>query len=524
MTGMARRAATTGRRGRLGNGRLGAGGGVGFVLAACAALVLTVPAEASAAGRARPATGPGRVRVGTVLEVSRGCAGQNAEVEQAVNYPYVYEAWMGCGGIGFARSADGGRSFGHPLRVPGSAGHGIWRIGRDYLPTSGWDPAVAVAPDGTVYVSYMTRRRPYWHPVVAASVDHGASFTRVAQVMPPAQPKVNWGDRDFIAVAPDGSIYLTWTYGQSARQILAGHGHSNAVIQSSADGGKTWSRLTPVSPGYPNGEVAAAPLLVEPGGRIDALLWAGHHDSFTFSADGGRSWSKPVVVRPRAGRIGFPAFWIDTALGIDAAGTLYATWDTQRPGGDIGWLSYSTDRGRTWSAARRVTPDRDSAEHIMAIAGGRAGMAYVGWLSDNAPQGFAQYLRPFSVRSGWLSPPIQVSRKFGNRSIWPGDTIGISVLPRGHGRPRVMVSWGSAVSRQISQIWAASVTGLLKQELTATGGTGRRCRSTRTASRTRSPPAPRRSRSGGTWPTPWARVSSPSANSTTRSIPGTVTT
>src|SRR5262245_63479262 len=88
-----------------------------------------VPAEASVAGRAQLVGGPDRVRVGPVLEVSRGCAGQNAEVEQAVDYPYVYEAWIGCRGIGFARSTNGGRSFGHPLRVPGSAGHGIWRIG-----------------------------------------------------------------------------------------------------------------------------------------------------------------------------------------------------------------------------------------------------------------------------------------------------------------------------------------------------------------------------------------------------------
>src|SRR5215831_13008610 len=82
-------------------------------------LVLAVLAGASAAGWGRFADGPARVRVGPVLEVSRGCQGQNAEVEQAVDYPYVYEVWMGCRGIGFARSTDGGRTFGHPLRIPG---------------------------------------------------------------------------------------------------------------------------------------------------------------------------------------------------------------------------------------------------------------------------------------------------------------------------------------------------------------------------------------------------------------------
>src|SRR5215475_8611808 len=110
MTSAGRRAAATGRRGWLHSGRLGGRGGVGFVVAACVALVLAVPVGASAAGRGGFADGPARVRVGPVLEVSRGCQGQNAEVEQAVDYPYVYEVWIGCGGIGFARSTDGGRS------------------------------------------------------------------------------------------------------------------------------------------------------------------------------------------------------------------------------------------------------------------------------------------------------------------------------------------------------------------------------------------------------------------------------
>jgi hypothetical protein len=104
----------------------------------------------------------------------------------------------------------------------------------------------------------------------------------------------------------------------------------------------------------------------------------------------------------------------------------------------------------------------------MAVMGGPAGTAYVGWLSDNTPQGYAAYLRPFSVRRGWLSAPVRVSRQFGNRNVWPGDTIGISLPPRArHARPgrrsqQVMLSWGSSVSQgssvpppYLSQIWAA---------------------------------------------------------------------
>ena len=110
----------------------------------------------------------GASRAPKVVLVSR-CGGVNAEVEQAVDGRYVYEAWIGCQGIGFARSVDGGRTFGATKHVP-DTGHL-------------WDPAVAVAPDGTVYVSYMISTRTAGGvleltPAVAVSLDHGRSFAR----------------------------------------------------------------------------------------------------------------------------------------------------------------------------------------------------------------------------------------------------------------------------------------------------------------------------------------------------------
>ena len=257
------------------------------------------------------------------------------------------------------------------------------------MPKYGWDPSVAVAPDHRVYVAYMLYRHSHVHPMVAISHDHGATFARVSR---PASPvRNNWGDRDFIAVGPTGTVYLTWDFGPS---LSPKSRHGNIVIQKSSDGGRTWSPITVVSPGFPDhGGGVAAPLLVEPGGRIDVAFWVWSggalapyalppgHIYFTSSADGGRTWSKPVGIRPGAGRIGLFVTWIDVALSIDAAGNLYATWDTQSPGGDIGWLSYSTDHGRTWSPARRVTPDHDKAEHIMAVTSGPPGVAYVGWLT-----------------------------------------------------------------------------------------------------------------------------------------------
>jgi hypothetical protein len=125
----------------------------------------------------------------------------------------------------------------------------------------------------------------------------------------------------------------------------------------------------------------------------------------------------------------------------------------------------------TAAPGRRLSgspPDTDNAAHIVQVAGGRPGIAYVGWLADNSPHGYAQYLRVFSIRRGWLTPPIRVSRRFGRKPVWPGDTFGIAVLrrpgnaaaaPAGAGAHRVSLTWGSAVrpSRD-SEIYAAVVT------------------------------------------------------------------
>ena len=427
---------------------------------------------ASAAAETFPLVGHAAASytVGPISNLSAAsCSGANAEVEQAADATlgYVYEVWMGCSKIGFTRSTDGGTTFEPAFTVLGSIGSNL----------NAWDPAVAVSPrDGTVYVGYMVAHGAQWYPRIAASFDHGASFTQVSDLTPPDAK--NWGDRDFIAVAPDGTVYVTWDYGPSrsvVTDICAANGSCgfatgdlNSVIQRSTDGGKTWSKMSYVSPGFPASGGDSAPLVVEPGGKID-VLYQGYHitDTTTFtmdpaysyytsSTDGGVSWSAPVLVGGEAGTMSLSEWWIDGAIGRDAAGKLYAAWDTQGATTDIGWISSSTDGGQHWSPAIQATPDQLQVPHIMEVAGGPSGVAYVSTLSSADPRGYAQYLRAFSVTKGWLSAPFQVSTGFGDTSTWPGDTCGISYLGAG----RVALSWGSAVDARNKKddIYAAAVT------------------------------------------------------------------
>jgi hypothetical protein len=420
----------------------------------------------AALGGAGSAFGFASATTGSLVDVSTACSSQNAEVEQAVDpsLGYVYEDWMGCNGIAFARSTDGGRTFSAPLTLPGGPASGY----------NAWDPAIAVAPNGTVYAAWMISHSDQWYPVVAASTDHGRTFTQVGALVPPDEK--NWGDRDFLAVGPDGTLYLTWDYGPDRKSVTflcsstgsCGYatGQLNEVIQRSTDGGKTWSAMTPVSPGFPTSGGDSGPLVVEPNGRVDVLyqqypildkttyaLGLGH-EYFTSSSDGGSTWTRPVAVGPNSGTMSLDEWWIDGDIGIDGGGNLYAVWDTQDPNRDTGWLSYSTDHGASWSAPLQVPPDRLNVPHIMEVAGGAAGTAYVSFLSSADPRGYGEYLRTFSLRRGF-GVTQQVSPEFGDTSVWPGDTTGISTLAG-----RVLLAWGSATpsSGKKSDIWVASVT------------------------------------------------------------------
>src|SRR5262249_8079330 len=159
---------------------------------------------------------------------------------------YVYEAWIGCGGEGFARSTDGGLHFSKPIMLPGS---------RSSQSTTD-DPAVAVAPDGTLYVSWIRYAKHHAYPQGATSFDHGATFPQVRSLIP--KKKDNWADRDFIAAGRGGRVYLTEDYGPSIADVeivcspsgscAYGAVDATAVVQTSTDHGKTWGPITPIQP------------------------------------------------------------------------------------------------------------------------------------------------------------------------------------------------------------------------------------------------------------------------------------
>jgi BNR repeat protein len=423
-----------------------------FTLTAVLGAVLLLPLAAAAHAAGRPKT----------IRVSHCPGPPNAEVVQAVDGRFVYEAWIGCNrSIGFARSVDGGRSFGPSRAVRGSH--------RKNLHT--WDPAIAVAPDGTVYVAYMvgpaegaSGGSEPMAPAVAVSHDHGRSFDRVSALpVPPKKDTAgNWGDRPYIAAGPGGAVYVTWDYGPRRDQVrivcpptsscyFTG-GDFNAVFQRSPDGGRTWTKLAPISPNFPLGGVYSAPIVAERNGALDVLYWQHPTDPktltvsagrqyFVRSTDGGDTWSQPAPVGAHVGTVGLKTWWIDGFLVVDRAGVLYATWDTQRQGRDTAWLAWSVNGGKRWSSPVKVASSR--TEHLTEVSPAGRRNVYVGWQTIVRGKGYATFLRRYAVGHGWTGPAKKVSPADGKPKVWPGDTFGLST--RGG---TALLSWGSAVQKR----------------------------------------------------------------------------
>lgn len=435
-----------------------------------------------------PATGSTTpLPIPNVLVVSPCETGRNAEVQQAYDpaHNVLYEAWIGCGpGIGFSRSLDGGATFQPAIDVLGS----VTSSPGSYS----WDPAIAIAPNGTVYVAFQHRDTTapgFNETLVAWSNDQGVSFQGDAFISPPSSTA--FYDRVFLASAPNGTLYATWNQAPNGSLVryLCPPGEScyytagdfNSVFASSADGGVSWSAPRALTPNYPIGGGIAAPLLVAPDGAIDVLVEdlsvtntttdsvGPAHLYLTRSTDGGVSWETPVLL-PGPGEPSTYS-WIDAAVTIDPAGTLYAGFDAPAGDGhDHRYIASSSNAGANWTLYDLGAPLNHSAaaQEMVTPVAVAPGVIDIAWMSNNSEGGvppawgyWGTYLEQFSLASGSTSPPLRVSNHVGLPCCWVGDTIGVTYL----GSARVAVSWsylpemagacgGSGLCPN-SEVWAA---------------------------------------------------------------------
>jgi hypothetical protein len=290
----------------------------------------------------------------------------------------------GAGAIGFSTSADAGRTWRNGLLPPfpgatspsdpvvaHDALHGRW-LAASLIPNANGQSAVAIngSPDGLTWEAPVTAVS---YPV--GTGDEGTSLDK------------EWLTCDNGPASPlRGRCYLAYT--DFAHDTSAQRPGSHVAIQSSADGGATWSVpvlldvvANTLSPGVQ--------LVVRPSGELVVVFFEDGVAEAVRSSDGGVTFSareristltfhrRPITPnRPRT-------FSLATAT-VDAAGTVYVAWPDCRfrarcAADDIVWTRSSSPG--VWTPVRRIplAPLGSRLELVLpdlAVSGRRVALTY----------------------------------------------------------------------------------------------------------------------------------------------------
>jgi len=292
------------------------------------------------------------------------------------------------------------------------------------------EPAVAIAPDGTVWVAalHLHHGTALWRGRFAAQTprfvgqpDHGIGGDDIALAVAPIAPAnlylasmvagsgaiaatacpggvvarnvaacrfypaLGAGPHDRPWLASDGRATLYLSYTEQTALLTGG-----VTVRRSTDGGGAWTRA-----GSPTADVAtgtrgwAGNLAVDPrNGTLYQILETtapGREDGLfnrmvvAHSRDGGATW-RDVTAYQGAPDEDDANMW--PALAVDAAGGVYAAWSDGR---HI-LISSSSDGGATWSAAARVdTPAAGLRTSVLpALAAGTSGQVVLAWYGTTA--------------------------------------------------------------------------------------------------------------------------------------------
>ncbi len=340
--------------------------------------------------------------------------------------------------------------------------------------TNAAEPAVAAAPDGSVFVAWIEHRPKRAANVWLAHLDgEGNALNAPARVNSVVGEATAWhGDPPTVGIAPDGgAVYVGWTaHAAAAAAGAAGH-HTDLYLSTSRDGGQTFATRVKVNDDRQSAAHGMHSLIVAPDGRIH-VAWldernvappppthaAGqpHKESnsevfYASSADGGRSFSPNRRIASEV----CPC--CKTSLAVDADGRVYVSWRQVLPG-EFRHIAVaaSTDGGQSFAAPVIVSDDRwiiagcpvsgsalavgtDGALLVLWYTAGEAGRPGLYWSeSRDGGQTFAPR-RPFAESGGRGTPVLLAGR--GNRhvAVWENGNTPQPVRARlsGNDRPGV---------------------------------------------------------------------------------------
>jgi len=384
-----------------------------------------------------PKSGPTSISVGPNVQVSKANADrEHAEVFVAAD-PVDPKHLLGCsmvmpsGPIQFQvfhtiayASFDGGNSWQPTLE---ETNRGEWGNG---------DPWCAFGSDGTAYFTSLTSeiRLTSGKTLVRRSRDGGRTWEA-----PVSLPIV---DRDTITADRTGGkhaghLYINGTpfiLGAEEGQAHIGRGlRLGFQLMTSSDNGATFRPSVLRAAFEEDIHWVNGNGVVLSDGTFGAIYYASEHlekesellskrpngsINFLSSSDGGESLSQTMLVSVTRGGEGIPVLGVDETTG-PFRDRLYAAWHDYADDRSQIMLSYSSDKGKTWSKPTIVNDDGSRAapgvgpdDFQPAVAVNNKGMVGISWYDrrDN-PDNLGYYLRFAASRDGGetFGPSVRVS-------------------------------------------------------------------------------------------------------------------
>ncbi len=265
-------------------------------------------------------------------------------------------------------STDGGKSWGGvdlPLPPP------IGTNGVDF----GSDPTLAFDSRGNLYYGYIVVYFSNGSGIngtamaVARSADGGKTYPAVTYFSFEGGSN-HFNDKPMITADANrtspwrDNVYVAWDAASGGSATGGG-----VRLARSTDGGATFTTVRVDDPSGPGRAIGAVPF-VGPGGEV-YVAWNDYRANaivFNRSFDGGATWGAPVTVAGKSapfqinvpaefnrGALVYPACDADRSVGPHRGRLTCAWMDLTAAGLADVFVSYSDDRGGTWSAPRPAT-------------------------------------------------------------------------------------------------------------------------------------------------------------------------
>lgn len=263
-----------------------------------------------------------------------------------------------------SRSVDGGKTF-----LPSAL------INDDGEPVNHSFDSIRIGREGAIHVAWIDGRggKKASGTYVSRSTDHGLTFDKNKKI----DDDTCVCCRTSVAIAPDGTLYVAW------RKMFGDI--RETVVARSLDGGMTFSE--PVIVGndrwnYPSCPHRPASLGVDGDGRVYVVWYTEGEDEtpavyVAYSDDRGRTFSPKHQLNHSKGT--FPDH---PQLAVDRRGRMVAIWEELSPVRREVVVSYSMDRGHTFSPPHKVNEKKGETP---TVAVNTAGQFVLAWKEHAMP-------------------------------------------------------------------------------------------------------------------------------------------